>query len=191
MVPFLLRRLSLSLMAQISGRDFTFKPGDYSWEFLLEIYEFLELSKLNLTVDSLTFYHGCSYIVFPILRFNINRYLFNKVDEPSNAMKAYYSLYLWMKENDMDCKRWNSVNFSLMENIDYIHVDHTMNHDKVNWKDQPYCNKTLKSHLVVPISLFMNKYFLELIYLFYKNLYIQFQEEKDLGYMSPFDYTEN
>lgn len=191
MVPFLLRRLSLSLMAQISGRDFTFKPGDYSWEFLLEIYEFLELSKLNLTVDSLTFYHGCSYIVFPIPRFNINRYLFNKFEEPSNVMKAYYSLYLWMKENNTDYERWNNVNFSLMENIDYIHVDYTMNHDKVNWKDQPYCNKTLKSHLVVPISLFMNKYFLELIYLFYKNLYIQSQEEKDLGYISSFNYTKN
>nr|DAD57761.1 MAG TPA: hypothetical protein [Bacteriophage sp.] len=191
MVPFLLRRLSLSLMSQISGREFVFSCKNYSWEFLLEIYEFLELSKLNLNVDSLSFYHGCSYIVFPIPRFNINRYLFNKVDEPSNVMKAYYSLYLWMKENNMDYERWNNVNFALIKRIDYIHVDRTMNYDKVNWKDQPYCNKTLKSHLVVPISLFMNRYFLELIYLFYKNLYIQSQEEKDLGYISSFNYTEN
>lgn len=178
-------------MSQISGREFVFSCKNDSWEFLLEIYEFLEFGKLNLTVDSLSFYHEFSYIVLPIPRFNINRYLFNKIEEPSNVMKAYYSLYLWMKENNMDYERWNNVNFALIKWIDYIHVDHTMNYDKVNWKDQPYCNKTLKSHLVVPTSLFMNRYFLELIYLFYKNLCIQSQEERGLAYISSFNYDPN
>lgn len=191
MVPFLLRRLSLSLMSQISGRDFTFKTDDYPWEFLLEICEFLEFSKLNLTVDSLAFYHKCSYIALTIPRFNINRYLFNKVDEPSDVMKAYYSLYLWMKENNMDYEKWHSGNFTLIKKIDYTHVDKTMGHDKVNWKSQPFCNKTPKLYLVVPISLFMNRYFLELIYLLYRNLYIQSQEEKGLAYISSFNYDPN
>lgn len=191
MVPFLLRRLSLSLMSQISGRDFTFKTDDYPWEFLLEICEFLEFSKLNLTVDSLSFYRECSYIALPIPGFNINRYLFDKAEEPSMTMKAYYYLYLWMKENGMDYKKWYDRNFILMEKIDYTHVDKTMNYDTISWKEGSYLKKPLYSLLVVPISLFINKDFLELIYLFYKNLCIQSQEEKGLAYISSFNYDPN
>jgi hypothetical protein len=69
-------------MSQISGRDFTFKTDYYPWEFLLEICEFPEFSKLNLTVDSLSFYLECSYIALPIPSFNINRYLSIRLMNP-------------------------------------------------------------------------------------------------------------
>jgi len=70
----------------------------------------------------------------------------------------------------MDYKKWYDRNFILMEKIDYTHVDKTMNYDTISWKEGSYLKKPLYSLLVVPISLFMNKDFLELIYLFYKNL---------------------
>jgi len=107
------------------------------------------------------------------------------------TMKAYYSLYLWMKENSMDYNNWHGGNLGLIDDIDYTHVDNTMIYDKVDWKEGPYLKKTSRSHLVVPISLFMNKDFLELIYLFYRNLCIQSQEEKDLAYISLFNYDPN
>lgn len=55
--------------------------------------------------------------------------------EPSMTMKAYYYLYLWMKENGMDYKKWYDRNFILIEKIDYTHVDKTMNYDTISWKD--------------------------------------------------------
>lgn len=173
MIPPLLRRLSLTLMSQISGMNFKFSDKDYTWEFCLEIYEFLELSRMHLPFDVIELSSNCSYIRFTIPPFEIHRKEPRRMLEPSNAMKAYYCLYLFMKENDVDDTGWRHNNFHFLINLDYHHVDRTMIYDTAVWKDNLWNRRCHETDLIVPTSLLLNKEFLEIIRLLYNDIFMQ------------------
>lgn len=176
MIPPLLRRLSLTLMSQISGTNFKFSDENYIWEFRLEIHNFLEASKISLPFSCIDFDYTLSYILFIIPPFKISGPEHHKYLEPSNAMKAYYSLYLFMKENDMNYSEWSHLNFSFLNKMDYINVDKTMIYDRVSWREYSPAVKCPESHLIIPISMLLNKKFLEMIYLLYKEVSMQVLE---------------
>lgn len=152
---------------------FNFSNKDYTWEFCLEIYQFLELSRMHLSFNAVEISSDCLYIRFVIPPFEINREEAKRVLEPSNAMKAYYSLYLWAKENKMDYEKWSSSNFSFLTKIDYYHASKYMVNDWVMWKDGMWSRRYGESYIIVPVTILLNKEFLEIMRLLYRDIAIQ------------------
>lgn len=88
-------------------------------------------------------------------------------------MKAYYSLYFWAKENKMNYEKWSSSNFSFLTKIDYYHASKNMVNDWVMWKDGMWSRRYGESYIIVPVTILLNKEFLEIIRLLYRDIAMQ------------------
>lgn len=168
MKPYLLRRLILCLISQMSGKDFAFDEDNFSWRIKNEIGSFLGMNEMDVVVDRITYDSRNMNIGLKIPDFKIYRHS----NVPSNIMKSYYFLYLWLKENNMNFAEWNKLNFKNLEMVNYIHVDKSMKHDRVH-PGEFFLLTMPSSRLYFPIYLFFNKDFLEILRILYIDIHNQ------------------